>query len=252
MNINACIILAAGRNSRLDTGIPKSLLKAGEQSLIERQITVLNSFGIEQFCVVVGYQKEKLSEELNRIAAQHHIDIEIAVNMDWELENGYSLYSAKKWIEQYQIENFYFTMADHYFSLPFLEDVNDNIEFIENNTLQLVVDKPGEHNKHIDIEDVTRVLVEKNRILKIGKMIPEYNFYDTGLFYAKSMIFNTLEKLVHEGACSISKMVSRLCEAKKAGVTAVGSHFWNDVDNEADLLSTLEWVNEKNKQLETL
>ena len=247
MKVNACVILAAGRNSRLDTGIPKSLLRVGELPLIERQITIFKELGISQFCVVVGYQKEKLSKELRQIASQHDIDIEIVANANWELENGYSLYCAKDWVNNREIEAFYFTMADHYFSLPFLKDVTENMYFIDDNNLQLVVDQPSHHNTHIDIEDVTRVLVNNYRIVNIGKLIAEYNYYDTGLFCAKPVIFITLQQLVKEGKCSISKMVNQLCHRNEAGVTLVGRYFWNDIDNEHDLKTTLELLNENNR-----
>lgn len=59
-NINA-VIAAAGYNTpvpRIDTEIPRAMLKIKGKSLLERQIEVLKKFGINDITVIRGYKKE--------------------------------------------------------------------------------------------------------------------------------------------------------------------------------------------------
>lgn len=59
------IILAAGKSSRLypiTLERPKCLLEVGKQSIIERQIDMLNKQGIDDILVVVGYKKEVIRD----------------------------------------------------------------------------------------------------------------------------------------------------------------------------------------------
>jgi len=58
------IILAAGGGSRLKPYTntrPKSLIEFGGQSLIERQIDVCKSCGLDDICIVGGFMKEKIA-----------------------------------------------------------------------------------------------------------------------------------------------------------------------------------------------
>lgn len=60
--------MAAGVGSRLSkhfNGIPKCCIKFNDESLINRSIRILNSFGINDISVVVGYSKQNIIDELN-------------------------------------------------------------------------------------------------------------------------------------------------------------------------------------------
>lgn len=61
------IILAAGRSKRLKDyigDIPKSLIKIGSESLLERHISILNEFNVKEVIIIVGYLKEKIIENI--------------------------------------------------------------------------------------------------------------------------------------------------------------------------------------------
>ena len=87
------VILAAGRNLRLkDIGdIPKTLLKIGQSTILERQIKTLMESGFrkQDIFVVVGYKQEK-------IKAIH--DNVIVNNLYAEHENAYSVYLSLKYL----------------------------------------------------------------------------------------------------------------------------------------------------------
>lgn len=83
------IILAAGRGSRLHpytADCPKCLTELGGQALIERQLGVLRSGGIDDIVIVAGYRAEML-----RLAGTRQ-----AVNAAWETTNMVeSLFAAE-------------------------------------------------------------------------------------------------------------------------------------------------------------
>jgi choline kinase len=57
------VILAAGKGSRLNgnaEGTPKCLVRLGDETLVERQIRVLRTAGIEDIAVVVGCQADRV------------------------------------------------------------------------------------------------------------------------------------------------------------------------------------------------
>jgi choline kinase len=64
------ILLAAGVGRRLDAGPghrPKALLQFGPQTLLERHLAVLRSFGIADIGVTVGYRADLVANEVDRL-----------------------------------------------------------------------------------------------------------------------------------------------------------------------------------------
>lgn len=232
-----CVILAAGKNVRLDNGMPKSLLRVNHHSLLERHIRLFHKVGIKQFCIVVGYRGNMIEDFAVELGAKYDVQIDFVHNEHYELENGYSLLAAREWIEQHKVEEFFFTMADHYYDLPFLEEAKKLTPFENGQLLKLAVDQPGEHNDHIDIDDVTKVKVGE-RIENIGKKITEFNFYDTGLFFVKSAIYTYFNDIKPPKKCSISALVQQLGDEGKAVTMNLTGHFWSDIDTPQDLANT--------------
>lgn len=235
-----CVILAAGKNTRLDVGIPKSLITVENQNMLDRHFNFFPQVGVTKFCVVIGFRGEMIREHIEKVRANINIEIDIVMNENYEKENGYSLHAAKDWIEKSNEDNFLFTMADHYYDKSFLQEFMSQTKGAKKVHLELGVDKPGDSNAHIDLEDVTKVKVIDQKIDKIGKEITDYNFYDTGLFYVNKSVFSYLQNSIDAGKSSISNMVHQLIEEKQAGVIDVTGNFWNDIDTPEDLQMTLE------------
>lgn len=237
-----CLILAAGRNTRLDTGIPKSLVKVGEESLMSRHLRIFKKFGVKRFCIVSGYQASTLQDQLGVLKELHGVEIVIKHNDRFDLENGFSVSKAQEWAEEFDISDFFMTMGDHIFQQEFVGDFIDKSASLETD-LQLAVDLPGSTNEHIDIDDVTKVNVSKqNLIQSIGKTITDYNYYDTGLFRLKTSVFEVLANCFSQERFTISDMVTDLVDSKQAKATAVLGYTWNDVDNPFDLKDTLQLI----------
>ena len=232
-----CIILAAGKNIRLDNGIPKSLSIVGNETLLERHINLFSKIGVTKFCIVVGYRNDMLEEYISNLTLPSGVDIQVVYNKDYSLQNGHSLLCASDFVNKINCKEFFFTMADHYFDFALLQKVKTELTF-SNDELKLVVDAPDDHNRHIDLEDVTKVKSEQGFISNIGKEISEYNYFDTGLFYAKSTIFSHLKTNILQQKGSISDLVQFLSQEKKASIIDLTGHYWNDIDTHEDLSQT--------------
>lgn len=235
-----CIILAAGKNTRLDTGIPKSLVSINGETLLSRHIRVFKSQGIRKFCIVSGYKAEKLEEEIPKLVDEHNVEIAICHNERFDLENGYSVYTAREWVENHDVTETFLTMGDHIFSTGMVES------FIAKSAatpsiLQLAVDSPGDSNNHVDVEDVTKVQADDDfNIKEIGKELTSYNYYDTGLFKLKREVFPAFESCFERNKYTISDMVTYLIGIGQAKAVLTAGFVWNDVDNPDDLAKTTE------------
>lgn len=238
--VKKCVVLAAGKNTRLNLGKPKSLIELEGCSLLERHICNFKALGCNHFCIVTGYNPDPLREVIPELSRKHDVHITEMHNSRYDLENGYSVSVTQEWIQSMGGGSFFLTMGDHIFHTDFLKVFAD-VESLEmKKTLCLAVDKPGSMNEHIDVEDVTKVLVgEKQLISEIGKTIELYNYYDTGLFYLSYDIFNVLNECFDRQQFSISDMVNALVTSGEALAFDCSGHLWNDIDNQDDLRKTL-------------
>ena len=238
MNIK-CVILAAGKNTRLDTGMPKSLLQVNGISLLERHIQQFNKVGCQEFCIVTGHNPEPIEKIIAVLSEKYSVEIDTVHNERYDLENGFSVSVAEDWVNKSSIDGFYLTMGDHIFQQSFVQAFHKGVEKGITEELCLAVDVPSKFNEHIDIDDVTRVFVETNGSIKqIGKGLLEYNRYDTGLFYLKPGVFHALKSCFEHGKFTISDMVSTLIQQDHATTLDIVGHLWNDVDNFSDLDNT--------------
>lgn len=236
-----CIILAAGKNTRLDKGIPKSLTMLGQESLLERHIRIFSTYGINTFCIVGGYKATKVKQVVPDLADKFQVSIEVLLNDDLDKENGYSMFRAFPWIEEKNVDNFFLSMGDHVFNHKMIQAFIDKTR--EDTILNLGVDCPGPINSHIDIDDVTKVKVgDNNEIIEIGKSLSDYNWYDTGLFRMNTGVFEILRTNFSLDRYSISHMVEELAKHNQAIATDISGYIWNDVDNQVDLDNTLNLI----------
>lgn len=70
------VLLAAGQGSRLG-GLPKSLLRLHDQTLLERQLRALIAAGATHIVVVTGFYYPEIEAELARFQPQPTVTIEI-------------------------------------------------------------------------------------------------------------------------------------------------------------------------------
>ncbi len=222
-----CLIIAAGRGSRISSrGNSKPLIPLLGLALIERVILTAKKSGLTDFYVVTGYNGEKVRQYLDRFSQSRNINITHITNEEWENGNGISVLKAKKLLN----ENFILLMGDHIFDESMLARLKN--ERIADDEVMLAVDYNIEINRLVDVDDVTRVLVEDNRISDIGKNIKKYNAYDTGIFLCSPAIFNAIEESLHNGDSSLSGGIRALAGKGKAKTFDIKDDYWIDVDDE--------------------
>ncbi|MEA3432826.1 MAG: NTP transferase domain-containing protein [candidate division WOR-3 bacterium] len=222
-----CLIIAAGKGSRLSKrGDSKPLIPLLGLSLIERVILTAKKSGLTDFYVVTGYNGEKVRQYLNRFSQSKNINITHITNEEWEKGNGISVLKAKKLLN----ENFILLMGDHIFDESILVKLKN--ERIADGESMPAVDYNIKTNKLVDVNGVTKVLVEDNRILNIGKNIKKYNAYDTGIFLCSPAIFSAIEESIHNGDSSLSGGIRILASKGKAKTFDIKDGYWIDVDDE--------------------
>lgn len=220
-----CLIAAAGQGTRIrEKGDSKPLLEINGVPIIERVIKSLQAGGGDDFYVITGYRGTKVRTFLDVLAERENISITHVINEDWERSNGISVLKAKDIIEG----PFILTMCDHLFDPEIVKALLSQEH--EADTVTLCVDYNIE-NPVIDLDDVTRVNCTRSRIENIGKVIRDYNAFDTGIFYCHDVMFKALEHSASEGDDSISGAMNVLSSWDKARTFDIKSRLWLDVDD---------------------
>lgn len=221
-----CLIIAAGQGSRLrQRAESKPLAPILGVPLIERIIGCAAIAGAQEFFVVSGYQGPQLRRHLDAFAARSDIPIQHIINERWGEPNGLSVLAAKPYMD----DDFVLLMADHLFDPVVLRGLIAARR--KSAALTLAVDNRLE-NPLVDLDDVTRVLHREGKIQAIGKGIPDFNGYDTGIFYCGPSLFDALETSIQEAAdASLSGGVRVLSSQGRAEVYDIGSGFWLDIDD---------------------
>ena len=224
-----CLIIADGRGSRLSTkGDPKPLIPVLGLSLIERVILTAKNAGLTDFYVVTGYNGEKVRQYLNRFDQSRNINITHTTNEEWEKGNGLSVLKAKELLK----EHFILLMGDHIFEESILEKLKH--EKIADDEVMLVVDYDTRNNELVDVNNVSKVVVEDSRILNIGKNIREHNAYDTGIFLCSPAIFSAIEESLSNGNDSLSRIIGVMAEKEKVKAIDIKDAYWIHVNTAGD------------------
>ena len=231
-----CLIIAAGQGSRLRSiAEVKPLIPLRNTPLIERVIDSAMEAGVDDFYVVVGYKSASIRAHLEKVSRSKGTPITIIENKEWERANGISVLKAQPYLK----EPFLLMMADHIFDPEIARLL---IRQSSNNKgLLLAVDEDLE-NHFVDLDDVTRVLVEEKRIQKIGKGMETYNCFDTGIFLCDPVLFSAIEDSSKEGDDSLSGGVRYLAKQGKANAISINGLFWCDIDDPKNFKQAEEYL----------
>ena len=223
------LILAAGNGSRIAARSgegPKPLVAMNGKPLLEHVMSNARDAGIERFVIVVGYRGYAIKEWY----ASHPLPgvqvtwIEIA---DFRKDNGISVLCAKKAVH----EKFLLLMADHMFEAETARSVLR--QRLAKHEVVLAVDR--NIGSIFDLDDATKVRLEEDRIVEIGKTLRVYNALDTGMFLCSPALFGWLEKAAINGNCSLSDGLRLMAADGKFRGFDIGDAHWQDVDTPAAL-----------------
>ncbi len=220
-----CLIIAAGQGSRLSQkGDSKPLIPLLGTPIIEHVMGSVTAAGINEFCVVSGYNGERLRAFLDTLSAGRPFRIEHVVNEDWQAGNGLSVLAARERLR----EPFILVMCDHLFDPAILNDLLKTRPPAGGVTLAVDYDLKS---PQIDMEDVTKVRCEGDRVVAIGKDLEDFNAFDTGIFYCTPALFEALARSREAGDTSLSGGIRQLAGAGRVAAFDIGGHFWIDVDD---------------------
>ena len=222
-----CIIIAAGKGSRLQNKAQsKPLMPLLGIALIERVIQETALAGIQEFCVILGHQEQKVKAFLADLSHRTGIPITMVENPEWEkTQNGISVLQGKSFIKD---DPFVLLMCDHLFDHSIIKQLLDNP--IKEGTVRLAVDRRLD-NSLVDLKDVTKIKEEGDKIVNIHKELTDYNAFDTGIFHCSPQLFHVLEDNQRQGKTSLTDAISLLASQGKVQTLDIGSAFWIDVDD---------------------
>jgi 1L-myo-inositol 1-phosphate cytidylyltransferase len=118
-------------------------------------------------------------------------------------------------------------MADHVVGTEVMDLVRDYV--LPDRCATLLVDL--KLDTIFDMDDATKVYVEDDKIVRIGKMITGYNAVDCGIFVCSTALMDAIESVyVATGDASLSDGVQAFSADGRMLTLDVGDGFWQDVD----------------------
>ena len=223
------LIIAAGNGTRMQPvtrGQHKSLMPLLGLKIIERVILGAKEAGISEFVIVTGYKGKELRTFVGD-GSKYDVSISYVQNNNWKKANGISVLAAQKHFK----ENFVLLMSDHVFDPSTLKKIR-RLK-LNNNECALAIDRNLE--SALDVEDTTKVVVKKGRVINIGKHIENYNAFDTGMFFCSPNIFSVLKKTTSIGKNSLTNGMNVYVKQRKLRIFDNEGKFWSDCDTYKDI-----------------
>ena len=218
------VIIAAGISSRLTEatkGMSKALLPLGSSTILSKILTHFSLCGINEFCIVVGHQSEKL---IHYVEDQNNFGFRITFieNPEWKRGNGISVLAAEPAV---QGKDFILSMSDHIVPPAAMA------KLIRADTTRNALLVDTQVGRIFDIDDATKVRVEGDLIFEIGKELPQYNGIDCGIFRLNGRFFDSMREALEHGGESISAAVEGLIQrSDMAAVFMEQGEEWIDID----------------------
>lgn len=223
-------LIAAGEGRRLrtpDSSLPKPMTPLADGSIGGWSLGSLASAGVSEILVVVGWQAEATRSHYRALAAELDVELFFAEAKGWQRGNGISALAAAEWFGP---RPFALAMADHLFSAGFLaESLGLRPRAGE---VVLVIDK--DPAPELDLDDLTKVRTESDRIVAIGKELDDWDAGDTGFFLCSAALGEALREAQQDGGFSLTDGVLRLAAAGRLRAHET-LHAWMDIDTPEDL-----------------
>jgi 1L-myo-inositol 1-phosphate cytidylyltransferase len=222
--VRRAIILAAGRGSRLVTGetIPKPLKEVAGVPLLVRILRTLQSEGIREAVIVIGYCGDQIRTLLTADSSLK-LRLVFVENEQWDRgANGISLLAAREHLD----EDCILSMADHLYSPEIVRRLQ---EADLAGGCALAVDRDIEGC--FDLPDATKVKLSGSQIVDIHKELADYDALDTGVFRVNRKLGDSLQAVYERsGDASLSDGVRALSATGAFRVIDTTRARWIDVD----------------------
>ncbi len=224
-------MLAAGLGSRLSEGgdiTPKPLRRVAGVPLIVRVLRTLEAAGIEDAVIVVGHCGHLIKEAVAAARHELSLDIKFVENTDYLKKNGVSVLAAAGYIDRECV----LTMSDHLYSPELVRRLLAAEIPAGGAALAVDYDIP----RCFDLDDATKVGVERGLIVRIAKELDQYDALDTGVFRIGPSLVAELSRVAEQnGDASLSDGVQALSRRGVFAAVDVGEVRWIDVDTQPAL-----------------
>ncbi|RLG70294.1 MAG: hypothetical protein DRO11_06475 [Methanobacteriota archaeon] len=221
------VILCAGRGSRFGKRGPKPVARLLGIPIVEHTIRKLSAH-VEEFVLIVSRDNQRKIEGCLGDGSRIGVKIVYVINEHPERENGYSLWLAQPYIRG----RFILAMGDHYYDVKLLEKLLDGF----GKPGFFVVGDPQPGGSQVKEAEATKIFSVNNKLVDIGKNIPRWNYFDTGLFILEPTIFKTIERLGRvKQAISVSDVVLEHAKTEPFFLLSSDGHLWMDIDTLEDL-----------------
>ncbi|UZK65005.1 phosphocholine cytidylyltransferase family protein [Sphingomonas sp. M1-B02] len=228
--IETAILLAAGEGSRLRPAAPfKPLCPVAGRPLLDHAVQGLAEAGLRRVIVVLGYGAEAI--EAHIAARSWPIAVETVRVEDYRKPNGSSLLAAEPLVAG---ADALLAMCDHLVDPALYRRM---AEAGAGAGARLGVDRRI-GSDWVDLDDVTCVATDGERIVAIGKGLAEYDCFDTGVFAIGPALFAALRTLE---APSLTEGMRILAAAGTALAVECGDLDWIDVDDQPALDKAEAW-----------
>jgi histidinol-phosphate aminotransferase len=230
VRVTRAIVLAAGLGSRLTEGgdiTPKPLRRVAGVPLIVRVLRTLEAAGLEHAVVVIGHCGQLIKDVVAQ-EAELELEVSFVENTDYLKKNGVSVLAAAGFIDRECL----LTMSDHLYSPELVRRLLGAEVPAGGAALAVDYDIP----RCFDLDDATKVAVERGRIVRIGKELPAYDALDTGVFRIGPSLVAELSRVAQQnGDASLSDGVQALSRRGVFAAVDVGEVRWIDVDTQPAL-----------------
>ncbi|MES2338902.1 MAG: NTP transferase domain-containing protein [Pseudomonadota bacterium] len=229
--IDTAVLLAAGEGSRLRAVAPsKPLCPVAGKPLIAHAIEGMAAAGIAQVIVVLGYEKEAVRAYL--ASRDWPVAVETVETRDHREPNGVSVLAAEAALAGGEA---LLAMCDHIVEPALYARVAATGA---QGGATLGVDRDL-LSDWVDLDDVTCVATEGDRIVAIGKGLAEYDCFDVGVFAIGPGLFAALSALPSP---SLSAGMTALAATGAARVVDCSGLQWLDVDDAPALAKAEGWL----------
>lgn len=229
--IETAILLAAGEGSRLRPAAPfKPLCAVAGRPLIDHAIGGMAEAGIKRAVVVLGYGADTIAAHL--ALRSWPVVVETVTVADYRRPNGVSVLAAEAAIDGGEAV---LAMCDHLVD-PRLYRLLAAAG--AGGGARLGIDRLID-NDWVDMDDVTRVSTDSDRIVAIGKGLESYDCFDTGVFAIGPALFAALHQLESP---SLTEGMRILARDGGAFAIDIGDLQWIDVDDPPALDKAEQWL----------
>lgn len=228
MRVSQTVILAAGSGSRLAPtrgDVPKPLMTVAGVPLVAHALEHARRSGCDEAVVVVGYEGARVQAAIERLHTP--LRLIFVENLDYAAPNGVSLLAA----EPVAASAFFLQMVDHLFPEPALALLAASALAADEVGRVLVDSSPS---PDIDLDDATKVQLDRGRVSAIGKGLDTWDGIDAGCFVLTHGVFNALRGVPVEEGRTVSSGMRRLVTAGALGAVNLRGADWIDVDTPAD------------------